>query len=105
MIIRFAVSEPQDMRYQLAPGHGINSPPWQAPRVMPVSTRSRSWYQLAPGQGINSPRIMVSTRPKPNSLYDTIGFFAKSCGEWQIVQKYAMNNELCDDICGIQKIV
>ena len=75
LIIRFAdfghaVSTRFTSWHQLAPSHGINTPQWQAPRVMPVSTRPMSWYQLTPSHGINSPhwqapRITpVSTRPR-----------------------------------------
>ena len=36
LIIRFADSGPQDMRYQLAPGHGINLPQVKLTRWMEV---------------------------------------------------------------------
>jgi hypothetical protein len=75
---------------------GINLP------QVRVSTCPGSWYQLAP------------SRIRCINGSNTIGFYPKSCGEWQIVQKNAMNNELCDDmgytgncaiLCGERKIV
>ena len=90
LIIRLADFGPQNMRYQLALRHGINSPPVMgstrpndpmastsrnacinSPHVM-VSTHLESWYQFAPlastshNAGINSPQVMVSTCPKSN---------------------------------------
>jgi hypothetical protein len=39
-MIKWLIAEPQELWYQLAPGHAFNS-----------LTRPRSWFQLAPGHG------------------------------------------------------